>query len=82
MVAVKVMRTSDNDDDNATKQQRRGDADDANTDADGEGRRRTDDVTARRHRGVVLTASPEGWHGAQLRPATTAPRRRDDDDGR
>ena len=36
MVAVKVMRTSDNDDNNATMQQLNN-ADDANDDADGEG---------------------------------------------
>ena len=72
MVAVKVTRTSDNNNDAKTRQ--RDDANDANDDADGEGQRRTDDAIARRRRGVVLTA--------RLRPATTAPRHRDDDDGR
>ena len=80
MAAVKVMRVSNNDDNNATAR-RRDDADDANDDADGEGRRKTDDVTARRWRGVVLPASPDGWHGTRLHLAATAPRRRDDDDG-
>jgi len=82
MVAVKVMRTSNDCDDN-TRMQRRGDADDANDDADREGWRRTDDATAQWRRGVVLPpASPDGWRGARLRPATTVPRRQDDDDGR
>jgi len=36
-----------------------------------------DDATARRQRGVVVPASPDGRRGAQLRPATTAPHRRD-----
>ena len=73
MVVVKVMRSSDNNDDDATT---RGcnDADDANDDADKEGWRKTDDATALRCRGVVLTASPDGRRGARLRLATTAPR--------
>jgi len=83
MVAVKVMRTSDNDNDDATPQQRddADNADDANDDADGEGRRRTNDATAWRWWGVVLTASPDGRRGARLHLAATAPCRRDDDDG-
>ena len=80
MAAVKVMRTSDNDYDDAMTQLR-DDANDANNNADVEGRRRTDDATARRQRGVVLPASPDGRRGARLHPATTAPCRRDDDDG-
>ncbi len=32
----------------------------------------TDDATARRRRGVVLTASPDGRRGARLCPAATA----------
>jgi hypothetical protein len=89
MVAVKVLRTSDKDEDDATKRrsedattQRRDHADDANDDADREGWRRMDDATARRRRGVVLPASLDGWRGARLCPAATAPPRRDDDYGR
>ena len=81
MAAVKVMRVSNNDDNNATAR-RRDDADDANDDADGEGRRKTDDVTARRWRGVVLPTSPDGRRGAQLHPAATAPRHQDNNNGR
>ena len=81
MVAVKVMRTSDiNDDDTMTR--RRDDANDANNNADGEGRRRTNDATARQWRGVVLPVSPDGRRSTRLRPAATAPCRQDNDNGR
>ena len=81
MVAVKVTWASDNGNDNATTQ-RRDDANNANDDADGEGQRRTDDGTARRRQGAVLSASPDGWRGARLCQATTAQRRQADDGGR
>jgi len=81
MVAVKVMRTSNNNNDDAMTR-RRDDANDAKNNADGEGPRRMDNSTARRWWGVEVTASPDGRRGAWLRPAATALRRQDDDDGR
>jgi hypothetical protein len=60
----------------------RNDADDGNNNADGEGRRRTDDATAHWRRGVVLPASLDERRCTRLCLAATALRRQDDDDGR
>jgi len=68
MAAVKVMRTSDSDDDDATRE--------------GGGERTTQLPSGQRRRGDVLPTSPDGQCGARLCPATTGPRRRDNKDGR